>query len=81
MNKAPIGKERLARLLARLGQPSGLCAACEHLELAESPSSVFVRCTLARSDPRYPRYPVLPVLACGGFERREPSEDFERELR
>jgi hypothetical protein len=63
-------------LLARLPTPPGLCAVCRHLLLLTSPRSVFVRCALAVSDPRFPRYPALPVLACPGFT---PDPDAARE--
>jgi hypothetical protein len=58
------------RLLERLTAPPGLCATCEHLRLAASARSVFVRCGLADSDPRFPRYPPLPVVACSGYRAR-----------
>jgi hypothetical protein len=54
-------------LLARLSASPGLCATCEHLRLAASPRSVFVRCGLAERDPRFRRYPALPVVACPGW--------------
>lgn len=60
------------RLLERLAAPPGLCATCVHLRLAASPRSVFVRCGLADTDPRFPRYPPLPVLACSGYEEETP---------
>ncbi len=60
--------ESRAHLLARLAVHPGLCAACIHLELADSGRSVFVRCGLAATDPRFPRYPPLPVRACPGYE-------------
>jgi hypothetical protein len=60
------------RLLARLGVDPGLCATCLHLRLLASPRSVFVRCGLAATDPRFPRYPPLPVLACDGWRPAEP---------
>ncbi len=53
---------------ARLPAPAGLCATCVHLRLVTSPRSVFVRCGLADTDPRFPRYPPLPVRACDGHE-------------
>jgi hypothetical protein len=56
------------RLLERLAVPPGLCATCEHLRLLASRRSVFVRCGLAATDPRFPRYPGLPVVACGGYQ-------------
>lgn len=52
--------------LARLPADPGLCADCVHLELQASQRSVFVRCGLSDSDPRFPRYPRLPVIACAG---------------
>ncbi|HVT61654.1 MAG TPA: hypothetical protein VHR45_25055 [Thermoanaerobaculia bacterium] len=55
------------RALERLAVAAGLCAACVHLRLLASPRSVFVRCALAATDPRFPRYPALPVLACDGY--------------
>jgi hypothetical protein len=60
------------RLLDRLASPPGLCATCVHLKIAASPRSVFVRCGLAETDPRFPRYPPLPVVACMGY-RQAPS--------
>lgn len=55
-------------LLGRLATPAGLCAGCVHRRLLASDRSVFLRCNLADSDPRFPRYPPLPVRACAGFE-------------
>jgi hypothetical protein len=45
------GRDRLAELRV----PAGLCAGCEHLRVLASARSVFVRCGLAESDPRFPR--------------------------
>lgn len=53
--------------LAHLSTSPGLCAACAHLRLAASKTSVFVRCGLADTDPSFPRYPPLPVVACPGW--------------
>jgi len=50
-----------------LATPAGLCATCEHLRLVASKRSVFVRCGLADTDPRFPKYPPLPVVACAGY--------------
>ena len=48
----------------------GLCATCEHMRRVESDrGSVFFRCALADSDPRFAKYPRLPVLQCEGYER------------
>jgi hypothetical protein len=33
--------------------------------------SIFYRCKLAATDPRFPQYPKLPVLRCGGYEKAE----------
>ncbi len=63
-------RERLAELRVE----AGLCATCEHLLLLASARSVFVRCGLAESDPRFPRYPPLPVRTCPGW-RPVPPED------
>lgn len=57
----------VAELLARLPLHPGLCAHCVHLELADSGRSVFVRCGLAATDPRFARYPPLPVATCPGY--------------
>ena len=54
-------------LLSRLSASPGLCATCEHLRLLASRRSVFVRCGLAETDPRFLRYPPLPVVACPGW--------------
>jgi hypothetical protein len=59
------------RLVAALPVPPGLCATCENLRILASRRSVFVRCALAESDPRFPRYPALPVAACSGYVRAE----------
>lgn len=56
------------RLLADRTVPAGLCASCEHLRVLTSRRSVFVRCGLADSDPRFPRYPALPVMECSGYQ-------------
>ena len=65
-NRSATEDER--RLLERLNVPAGLCATCVHLRLLASKRSVFVRCGLAATDPRFPRYPGLPVVACSGYE-------------
>ena len=47
----------------------GLCAECRHARRVEtSRGSVFWRCGLAETDPRFVRYPRLPVLECPGYE-------------
>ncbi|HXO21389.1 MAG TPA: hypothetical protein VOA87_15865 [Thermoanaerobaculia bacterium] len=59
------------RRSADLAVPPGLCARCRHLRLQASDRSVFVRCGLAETDPRFPRYPPLPVLDCEGYQPAE----------
>jgi hypothetical protein len=56
------------RLVAERTVPAGLCARCVHLRVLASRRSVFVRCSLADVDPRFPRYPALPVTACAGYQ-------------
>jgi hypothetical protein len=56
------------RLVAERPVPAGLCARCAHLRVLASRRSVFVRCALAETDPRFPRYPALPVTACAGYQ-------------
>ena len=53
--------------LTDLATPAGLCATCEHLRVVASKRSVFVRCGLADTDPRFPKYPPLPVVVCAGY--------------
>jgi hypothetical protein len=48
-----------------------------HLRLLASPRSLFVRCALAETDPRFPRYPGLPVLDCAGFRQVPPARGAE----
>lgn len=66
-------KDNDRRLLADLALSPGLCATCRHLRVAASPRSVFVRCGLAETDPRFPRYPALPVAACAGYAPPPPA--------
>ena len=63
--RAASAEER--RRLADLAVPAGLCASCVHLRVLASRRSVFVRCGLAETDPRFPRYPALPVVDCAGY--------------
>ena len=63
----PLSPEERGSLGERLGVDIGLCAFCAHLRLVGSSRSLFVRCALAETQPRFPRYPVLPVLACDGY--------------
>jgi hypothetical protein len=54
---------------------AGLCSQCQHSRLVESSKgSVFLRCELSKTDPRFPKYPRLPVLACSGYKRRDLPE-------
>lgn len=66
-----LSDDERRRLLERLDAEPGLCASCVHLDLLSSPRSVFVRCRLADTDPRFPRYPRLPVESCSGWRRRD----------
>jgi hypothetical protein len=53
---------------------AGLCANCAHAKTVVSDrGSVFLRCLLAETDPRFAKYPRLPVLECAGFQR-SPTE-------
>ncbi len=52
--------------------PIGLCARCAHARQVPSRTTIYWRCTLAESDPRFERYPRLPVLECDGFSETEP---------
>jgi hypothetical protein len=46
----------------------GLCADCRNAARIESDrGSVFWRCELSLTDPRFPKYPRLPVLTCAGY--------------
>jgi hypothetical protein len=55
------------------GVPAGLCDSCRHArDVVSGKGSRFVLCELSRTDRRFPRYPQLPVLACAGYEPREP---------
>jgi hypothetical protein len=49
----------------------GLCRTCVHSRTVTTPRTVYWRCRLSASDPRFPKYPRLPVLACDGYRRRE----------
>jgi hypothetical protein len=47
---------------------AGLCETCAHVRRVVSDrSSMFYRCGLSDSDPRFPKYPRLPVLECSGY--------------
>ena len=52
---------------------AGLCATCVHVQrITSSRGSTFYLCRLSETNPAFKRYPPLPVLACSGYERREP---------
>ena len=54
----------------------GLCAVCRHATIVRSDrGSVFYRCGLSDTDPRFPKYPRLPVLNCSGYQ---PKQDPNR---
>ena len=51
--------------------PRGLCPGCAHVCIVESSKgSTFLRCDLAKSDPRYGKYPPQPRMRCEGFVAR-----------
>ena len=57
MNKSGDDKNKL-----------GLCADCRHAQqIKSSKGSLFLLCTLSKTDPRFLKYPRLPVLACSGY--------------
>jgi hypothetical protein len=54
---------------------AGLCASCRWARtVTNRRGSVFYRCALAGTDPRFVRYPPLPVLKCSGYERDAPAQ-------
>ena len=53
---------------------AGLCADCRHSRVVRSERSTFFLCERSLSDRRYPKYPPLPVVACPGYEPREPND-------
>jgi len=51
--------------------PPGLCESCRHARIIRSArDSLFLRCGLADTDPRFAKYPRLPVLRCDGYAER-----------
>jgi len=59
----------------------GLCASCVNARVVRTPRSVFWRCALSETDPRFAKYPRLPVLACDGYARdptKTPGADPDR---
>ena len=54
---------------------AGLCGGCAHAAaVATRRGSVFLRCGLHDSDPRFAKYPPLPLRACPGFLGRTEGE-------
>ena len=52
----------------------GLCATCRWMRTVTTRrGSVFYRCALADTDPRFVRYPPQPVLTCSGYEKKAPA--------
>jgi hypothetical protein len=46
----------------------GLCPGCAYVRTVESSKgSTFLRCDLAKSDPRYGKYPPQPRVRCEGY--------------
>ena len=39
--------------------------------IESSKGSVFIRCELSFTDPRFARYPSLPVVRCEGYASRD----------
>ncbi|HKZ08466.1 MAG TPA: hypothetical protein VJU81_23570 [Methylomirabilota bacterium] len=51
------------------GSATGLCATCVHARRVESDrGSLFIRCALSETDPRFAKYPRLPVRECAGYQ-------------
>ena len=51
-------------------ESAGLCADCVHAtRIYSDRGSLFFRCELSRTDPRFPKYPRLPVLHCSGYKK------------
>ena len=48
---------------------AGLCGNCRHAIIRPTRrDTIYLRCTLAASDARYPKYPALPMQASDGHE-------------
>ena len=53
--------------------PIGLCQTCRHAAAITTASgSVFYRCGLSETDPRFRKYPPLPVIQCTGYQPKTP---------
>jgi hypothetical protein len=58
-----------------MAPPAGLCQECRHAHVVTSArGSVFSRCLLHDSDPRFPKYPRLPVTQCSGFAAQAAAQ-------
>ncbi len=51
----------------------GLCGDCAYARVIDSGRSTFYLCERALTDPRFGKYPALPVLACPGYQRKDPT--------
>ena len=54
---------------------AGLCDACKWQKLIRNTrGSTFSMCERSKNEPdRFPKYPRIPVLACPGYQEREPG--------
>jgi hypothetical protein len=60
----------------------GLCQTCVHVRtITSARGSMFLLCTRAASDARFPKYPPQPVWACRGHEEASPDGRCGRGLR
>ncbi len=59
----------------------GLCEKCQHAKtIASDRGSVFIMCSLSKTDESFPKYPRLPVLKCRGFiEKLGDSPSLKKE--
>ncbi len=54
----------------------GLCCDCAHAQVVTSDrGSIFYRCALAATDPRFLKYPKLPVLCCDGWRKLQVAAE------
>ena len=61
--------------VSRLRRIAGLCGSCRHALLRPTQKdTVYLRCGLAATDPRYAKYPQLPVLRCPGHRPEGADE-------
>ena len=52
----------------------GLCAACRHCRIVQSPRATFYLCERSFVDSRFRKYPPLPVIRCLGYEAKPDQE-------